>query len=255
MPPKRKASKPLSTWSRSMKKYKKIGQVYANRLQLTRPLSYERKWIQTGYSPIQMTPANPMAINPLYYIAQGVQQDQRVGLTIQDVNMYVTFKYTSWGTSSLTAGKFGSTCIRMIAFANPATWRQTVSNTPESNAAGTGTVISIGNVFLDSGVDRCTQSYLNKDINKVLYDTGCIATPPASNQTQSAPNSINGGTICKRFKLKLGDLRYTSNGNSYLRDDNLYLWAVADALGVTGTASNDIMGEWSMNILITFKDS
>ncbi len=228
---------------------------YVNRVQLTRPLPYERKWFQTGFQAIQMTPANPMAVNPFYYLAQGAQQDQRIGLTIQDVNLSVVIKYTSWGTNNVTAGKFGSTCVRQIAFANPAGWRQAVAGTPESNAAGVGTVIPIGNVFLDSGVDRCTQSWLNKDYNKILYDTGCLITPPAANQTQAAPNTINGGIVFHKYSLKLGDLRFTSNGLSYLRDDNIYLWTVADALGVTGTAGGDIMGEWSMNILVTWKDS
>lgn len=249
MPPKRKLTKKPTPWRYKKKKG------YVNKVQLTRPISYERKWKQMGYSGIQMTPASPMAINVFYDLAQGVQQDQRLGLLIQDVNLYVTVKYTSWGTSSLTAGKFGSTNFRAICFGNNSNWRQTAANTPESNAAGTGTVIPITDMFLDSGIDRCTHSYLNKNHNKILYDTGCLSTPPASNQTQAAPNSINGGTVVKRFNLKLGDLRFEQNTASYLRDENVFIWAVADALGVTGVASNDIMGEWVMNLMYTWKDS
>lgn len=249
MAPKRKPTKsPIP--SRYKKKSKKI-----NRVQLTRPLSYERKWYHVGFAPQQLNPGIPYCLNPFYLLNQGTAQDNRIGLNIQDVNLYVTWKYTSFGTTLLTAGKFGSTCFRSLCFANTAKWRQSTYNVPEVNTAGTGTVIPVSDVFLDSGVDRCTQSYVNKDYNKILYDTGCKVTMPASNQTVAAPNGINGGTITGKYTVKLGDLRYTSNSGSYLRDDNVYCWFVADALGISGTSSSDLMGEFSCNILVTFKDS
>ncbi len=255
MPPKRKLTYygPKFRFSKKAKTTTKR-RTYPNKVQLTRPLSFERKWYQQGFFPINLNPASPYAINPLYYIAQGSQQDQRNGLTLQDVNLYVTVSYTSWGTNNAAAGKFDSTAFRCVVFANPTTWRQTVVGTPESNAAGTGTVIPIGTVFMDSGLDRCTQSFLNKDYNKILYDTGRLITPPAG-QLAVAGNTINGGSVSRKFMIKLGDLRYTSNGLSYLRDDNVYIWVVADALGATGTAAGDIMGAYSMNTLITWKDS
>ena len=162
---------------------------YSNRVQLTRPLSFERKWYQVGFAGQTMNPGAPFVVNPFYLLGQGSSQDQRIGLTIQDVNLYVTVRYTSWGTNVSAAGKFDQTCFRSFVLANPAQWRQTVYNVPELNTAGTGTVMTTSNTFLDNGTDRQVISYLNKDVNKVLYDTGPLITPPRRSTCRSCQHN------------------------------------------------------------------
>lgn len=228
---------------------------YANKFLTVRPLPYERKWRQVGCAPMTMTPGAVFSINPFYWIAQGTQQDQRVGLTLSDVNLFLTLKYTHWGTNAAAAGKFQDSYVRTIIFANPSKWHQGVENVPEVNTAGVGTVVTVGTVFMDSGNDRMTTSFLNKDYNKILYDTGPLRCTSPSGPAVAA-NTINGGQITRRFMVKLGDVRYNSNGTqSYLRDDEVYIWTMADAFGITGTAGTDLIGGWSMNYMLTYRDS
>lgn len=251
MPPKRKL--PLSTWNRDKKKLKKI-QARANKLLLTRPLTTERKWFGVGYAPKDCFAGSSYVINPFYWLAQGTQQDQRIGLTIEDVNIYVDINFAMVGSTNTSNNRTLNTSYRLFAIANPTQWHQGVVNVIEPNTAGIGTVIPAGNVYLDSGLDRTTHSFLNKDYNKVLHDSGQrLINQPWRTDYNDTPN----GYVAKyRCKIKLGDLRFQANGNqSYLRDDNFYLWFTSTYFGQNGPSASDFAGILSMNILVTYKDS
>ena len=149
-------------------------QHYKNTVTLVRPLpNPERKWKQVGTTYYSINPGSVYALNPFYWIAQGTQQDQRVGLTLQNVNIYVDIQYSHVGSTNAAVSKSYNSSVRGILLASPAQWHQAVEYQPEVNTAGLGTVINTTDVFLDSNYYATTTSYLNKDRVKVLKDSGC----------------------------------------------------------------------------------
>lgn len=229
-------------------------QKYANKTLLVKPLSSERKWFQIGFAPKDMFCGESYGINPFYWVAQGVQQDQRIGLTLEDVNIYVDINYFHIGSTNASVNKSLNSSYRAILFGNPQQWHQAVTNVFEPNTAGVGTVIPNTQVYLDSGLDRTTHSYLNKDYNKIYHDSGQkLVNQPWATTYNNGPD----GYVSKyRFKVKLGDLRFQANGNqSYLRDDNVYLWVTSTFMGQNGPANTDFSGKFTCNMLVTYKDS
>lgn len=254
MPPKRQG-KYLIKQNSKKPKFITAQQVksYVNKTLLRKPLSKERKWFQTGVAGIVLTPGAPYAINPFYWLAQGTQQDQRVGLDINSVNIYVKATYTHWGQSAGAAALSASSTGRVILLANPTQWHTASSTTISPITGGIGTNLLVGDIFMDSGLDRCTGSYLNKDRYKVLKDTGPITT----NSGFPPNNATTGQRRIVKFNTKLGDLRFQANGaQSYLRDDNVYLLIVADHDVIPGGPNaTDAVGLMSINYLVTYLDS
>lgn len=170
----------------------------------------------------------------------------------------MTVTYAHNGASNVFATQnFQSSQFRCIAFANPSQWHQAVVNVAELNTAGLGTVIPTSQVYLDNANVRRATSYLNKDYNKVLYDTGPMESHIYfPNVGAVTPNYASGVNVTKKFMLKCGDLRFQANGTqSYLRDDNVYLWFTASELGFNAQGNGEQIGTYQMNILVTWEDS
>lgn len=259
MPPKRLGRYLIKSSTSAVAKRKRITptqikRTYQNKVVLLKQVNFERKWYQIGYANVGTGAGTPWAINPFYLLSQGVTQDSRVGLNVSDVNLYLDINYTHLGCDSLATVRTNASRFRVIVFTNPSKWHQTVYNVIERNTAGTGTVIPTSDVFLDSGNDRMTHSYLNKDVNKILYDSG----PLVVNQGGAASsNSVVGAQRTHKCKIKVGDLRWEYNTNSYLRDSQVYVWVVADyqGYGAIAPANSDNLGNVGVNFLVTFQDS
>lgn len=229
---------------------------YVNRTLLTRPSSVETKWCHIGYQPIAVGSGQVYALNLTYFIPQGVTQDSRLGLDVSDVTLHLDVQYSHFGCSVLGTGKTSASNFRVITFTNPSTWRNSVNGVIEVPTAGTGVNIPVGSVFIDSGVDRMTHSFLNKDINSILDDSGQHRVQSSSAPTGAAWSSV-GFQGQYRKTVKLGDLRWESNSLSYLRDVQVFVWVVADYLGYTGIGPsiNDNLGQFSVNTMLTYHDS
>lgn len=258
MPPKKRKSYPGKKKGPDGSFYKKQyvqKQVasYVNKALFLRPRLSERKWYHVGYPNIAVGSGTPLAINPFWLLAQGTSQDARIGLNVSNANIYLDVNYSHFGCSSLAVPKTSASNLRVLIFSNPSKWRQTVYNVMEFPSAGTGTAIPTTDVFLDSGTDRMTHSYTNKDINKILYDSGTIPVGGSG----LPQGTVIGYQKTHRCKLKLGDLRWEANANSYLRDNQIYIWIVADYQGYAGIApaTNDQLGNIGLNFLVTYQDS
>lgn len=245
MPPMKRKT-PTSRRSRSKRTR------YTNKVTLVRPIRVERKWRQVGYAPIKPTCGQVYAVNPFYYMTNGANQDGRVGLNISNVNLHIKAKFTHWGTDSTGAGRYSSSNYRVIVVASPNEWNQGVASetVPVLLSGGTGNNLLLTDVFMDSGIDRVTSSFLNKDTVRVLYDSG----PLVVDSTAVANNYNNGYERHLQKMVKIGDLRFKYNGNSYCRDDNVYVIVASDLFGYS-TTSTDLPGIWSLNLLCTYADS
>lgn len=255
MPPKRKL--PLSTWNSQKKKLKKVSEAYkknyVNRVLLTKPLGSERKWAIINFAKKDLFCGSAYGFHPLYWLAQGTQQDQRIGLTLQNVILYFDVTYSHIGSTNASNPTSQNSSYRSVVFANPTQWHQAAVATMEANTAGVGTVIPTSSVFLDNSLDRTTKSYLNNDYNKILYDSKTIVV---NNPTQTYYNGVNGYAHHMRFTVKLGDVRFNANGSqSYLRDDQVYYWITATTNGQNAPGAADFAGNVAVNMLCTWKDS
>lgn len=251
MPPKRQGKYLIKPKTKKRKTYT-AAQVksYVNKTLFLRPSLFERKWYQIGFTGQLGLFGSNYALNPFLFLGQGTSQDARIGLNISNVNIYFDVQYCHQGLNVGGAQPYSDSRIRCLLFTNSTKWHNTVVNTMDLNTGGIGTVIPVTDVYLDSGLDRMTHSYLNKDINKILYDSGPKVASSGFN-----PGNANGKIVTQRFNVKLGDLRFESNSTSYLRDNQVYFWVVCDTTASTVTAANDVMGKFSVNMLVTFQDS
>lgn len=223
---------------------------YTNKTVLLRPVHFERKWRHVGYAPTNLNSSEIYCVNPLYFMTSGSSQDQRVGLNISDVNLWVTVKYAHWGSNNTGGYKFSNSRFRCLVISSPSEWRQTTESVPEKITAGTGQNLLASDIFMDSGLDRCTQSFVNKDTIKLLKDCKIVAESNVFGN-----NYCNGNTEVRQFKIKLGDIRFKYNTQSYIRDNQIYLLFVADMFGFNQVAVADPCGSFACNILTTYRDS
>lgn len=243
---KRKSTTPLKKVRST--KYRK----YRNQVLLTRPAKVERKWRHVGYLNVKPAVGSLYAVNPFYYMTNSVNQDGRIGLNLSNVVLYVRAKFTHWGTNSVGTGIYSTSRYRVLVVASPNEWNQGASETtPVTLGAGTGNNLLGSDLLMDTGIDRVTTSFTNKDTFKILHDSGPITVDSCA----IANNNNNGFTREYRCTVKCGDLRFKYNGSSYLRDDNIYIVIASDVMGFNAPSVSDIPGVWSMNVLSTFQDS
>jgi len=229
---------------------------YTNKTLLVRPVRYERKWYQIGFNDIRIQSDQIYGINPFLLLTQGAASDQRIGLNLSNVKMYLTFLFTAKGTNNgVTQMKYQSAAGRCIVFGNSKSWHHAPVSTANLITAGVGDNILASDMFLDNVAQKRAYGYLNRDRNHILYDTGPV-TSHINFPGNVAPDQIaDGVAVCKKIAVNIGDIRYESNAQSYLRDNNVYIWLLASCFGFNLPGDDDRVGTIGLNMLVTYQDS